>query len=503
MSATNATSRVSGDEATDPPSAVGLSVRDEPTDRRITDVVAVRLRRLREKAANAQRKPEPVAAPRGPETAAPVEFAPPPADDVRPSPVAVLNGARHLDDDHGVVGGPSGVGELDAMLRQFAEDRQVHIGFPGAMDFDYGELMPFFGYLLNNVGDPEISSMYRSHTKHLEREVVAFFADLFRAPADDRWGYVTTGGTESNLYALYLARSRFPDAPVYCSEATHYSIHKAADLLALRLVTIRSTDRGEMDYDELGRSLAANRDVPAIVVANIGTTMTEAVDDVGRIRSVLHEQRIRRHHVHSDAALSGVPLALLDSRPRFDLADGADSITISGHKFVGAPFPCGVVVTRRSLKESLGRPISYTGSPDTTISGSRSGHAPLMLWYAINRFGLGGFRRRADQARELAAYTTRRLAEVGWEAWRNPHALTVVLKTPSAQLARRWMLATGDDGWSHIICMPGVTSDHIDRFVAELAAAEGLPPPATSGPWRTPPSSVVPRQRTRGRRGAA
>jgi hypothetical protein len=31
----------------------------------------------------------------------------------------------------------------------------------------------------------------------------------------------------------------------------------------------------------------------------------------------------------------------------------------------------------------------------------------------------------------------------------------------------RWPLAS-TDGWSHIICMPGVTRDHIDRFVADL-----------------------------------
>jgi histidine decarboxylase len=142
--------------------------------------------------------------------------------------------------------------ELEAMMRQFDEDRQLQIGFPGATDFDYSGLAPFFGYLLNNVGDPDVGSLFRSHTKDLEQEVVTFFADLFGAPDEDRWGYVTSGGTESNLYALYVARSLYPDALVYCSEASRYSNLKAVDLLAMPLVTVPADGCGEIDYGALG-----------------------------------------------------------------------------------------------------------------------------------------------------------------------------------------------------------------------------------------------------------
>src|SRR5262249_52812914 len=136
---------------------------------------------------------------------------------------------------------PIGYDELSRLLQQFDEDRGRQIGYPGAIDFDYSELAPFFDHLLNNVGDPEVDPTYRQHTKHLEREVVTFFPDLFRAPPEDRWGYVTTDGTESNLYALYLARHLLPDAIVYCSEATHYSVFKVIDLLSLPAITIRTS----------------------------------------------------------------------------------------------------------------------------------------------------------------------------------------------------------------------------------------------------------------------
>jgi histidine decarboxylase len=97
----------------------------------------------------------------------------------------------------------------------------------------------------------------------------------------------------------------------------------------------------------------------------------------------------------------------------------------------------------------------------------------LLLWYAIRRHGISGLRRRAEQSRSMAAYALRRLSKAGWPAYRNPHAFTVVLRTPPPAVTARWVLASSD-GWSHIVCMPGVTRDQIDEFVEDLHAATTL-----------------------------
>jgi histidine decarboxylase len=360
--------------------------------------------------------------------------------------------------------------ELVELRERLDRDRRTNIGFPGAVDFDYAELAPFFGYLLNNVGDPFVDCVGGAHTKELERRVVEFFADLFRAPAADRWGYVTTGGTDGNQYGLQLARNAYPDGLVYVSAAAHYSVAKIVDRLRMPAACVRATSTGELDYHDLRAELYRHRDRPAIIVATIGTTMTEAVDCVRTVRQVLRDAAIRDAYVHADAALAGIPLALLDppARPGLDLADGADSISVSGHKFVGSPFPCGVLITRRTLRERLARPVDYIGSVDSTIAGSRSGHAPLLLWYAISQHGRDGLHRRAEQSRELAAYAVTRLNAIGIRAWRHPYAFTVVLPAPPPAVAQRWTLATAD-GLSHIVCMPGVTREQIDAFVADLA----------------------------------
>lgn len=361
--------------------------------------------------------------------------------------------------------------ELSALRERLDHDRETNIGFPGAVDFDYTVLLPFFGYLLNNVGDPFVDGVGRAHTKDLERQVVTAFADLFGAPAEDRWGYVTSGGTEGNLYGVHLARSLHPDGIVYYTEAAHYSIAKIVERLRMPAIVVRADTSGEMNYRDFRLAVDRHRDRAVIVVATIGTTMTEAVDDVRIIRAVLRDLAMRDAYVHADAALAGIPLALTDrrQRPGFDLADGATSIAVSGHKFVGSPFPCGLLLTRRTVRDRVGRPVDYIGGVDSTLGGSRSGHAPLLLWYATHHHGLDGMRRRAEQSRELAAYAVGRLTEIGVKAWRHPHAFTVVLPTPPPHITRRWTLAS-EGGLSHIVCMPGVTRQQIDAFVNDLAA---------------------------------
>lgn len=348
------------------------------------------------------------------------------------------------------------------------KDRSQHLlGYPIAQDFDYSELYSLFAYPLNNLGDPLIESTYDLNSRSLEREVVQFFCDLFKAPKENSWGYVTNGGSEGNLYALYVAREVYPQGMVYYSEHTHYSVQKNISLLNMPSIMIRSQENGEIDYDDLKEVVHTHRDRPAIVVANIGTTMTEAKDDIGKIKQALKSSAIRNYYLHCDAALAGTYLALLNKGHGFDFSCGADSIAISGHKFIGSPIPCGVVLVKKNYKDRIGKAISYIGTVDTTITGSRNGHAPLFLWYALKKFGVDGLKKRAIASFELAEYTATKLNELGLNAWRNDNAITVVFPKPSAALCDKWQIASEGDN-AHIICMPGITKEKIDEFLVEL-----------------------------------
>ncbi|MFI7079449.1 histidine decarboxylase [Micromonospora sp. NPDC049903] len=377
--------------------------------------------------------------------------------------------------------------DVAAVLRHLVDRADAaastSIGFPGAVDLDHSEVMARLGRRLwNNIGDPATDPGGAAHTKAMERAVVAWVADLLAMPADDRWGYVTTGGTEGNLAALHAAQRRHPRAVVYHSTAAHYSIPKILDILGARRLAVPARQDGEIDHEQLAAQLRRRPTRPAIVVATAGTTMTEAVDDPARIHAVLAAHPAGGH-LHVDAALAGIPLAL-DGRLRLDPSGGIDSIAISGHKFFGTPTPCGVVLLRGRLR-CTGTPVAYTDTVDSTVTGSRCGLAAALLWHAIATHGREGHRWRVSEARRLAAYAVDRLTAVGWPAWRHPHAFTVVLDTPPASVRRKWLLAT-DGPISHIVCMPGLTKGQVDAFVADLRpdpAARTAPDPAPpSGP---------------------
>ncbi|MDE2482615.1 MAG: histidine decarboxylase [bacterium] len=359
--------------------------------------------------------------------------------------------------------------QLDSLFERMRDANERSLGYPSAKDFDYAAIERFLKFPINNVGDPFADATYRVETRECEREVVAFFAELFRAPQDDWWGYVTNGGTEGNLYGLYLARELLPNGMVYYSEQTHYSVAKNLHFLGMRHITIRSQASGEIDYEDLRETLKIHRDVPPIIFANIGTTMTEARDDVRAIAKIMDDLAIRQRYIHSDAALSGAYAGLLDPRPAYDFSDGADSIAVSGHKFLGAPIPCGIVIARKHNVQRIARAIDYIGSLDTTISGSRNGYSPLMLWYRLRELGLDGIKRRLAHSLELAAYLETRLNEIGVAAWRNPNAITVVLPRVSDAIRAKWQLATAG-AISHVIVLPNVTREQLDAFTADLAA---------------------------------
>jgi len=370
---------------------------------------------------------------------------------------------------------------LEQVHAYIREQAAKFIGYPCRGYFDYSALTPFLHYPVNNLGDPFAPCSYRVHTREIEREVLAWFAELTHVPPEDYWGYVTNGGTEGNIYGLFLARELFPDGMVYCAEETHYSVSKNLRVLNMRHIMIKAQPSGEMDYDDLYETIRIHRDVPPIIFANIGTTMTEGIDDVARIRRILEGLAIPRSYIHCDAAFSGMTLPFLEGAPVYDFRAGIDSISISGHKFIGSPIPCGVVLAKKRHVNRIARSVEYVGTLDTTLTGSRNGITPLILWYAIRTMGKEGFRREVAACQRKADYAIAKLREIGVEAWRNPLAITVVFPRPPAAVLEKWQIAVHGDR-AHIILMQTITKDQIDELVADIAMARKRAAPEEKQP---------------------
>jgi histidine decarboxylase len=359
---------------------------------------------------------------------------------------------------------------LDELKAYIGDQYKTFLGYPCSGHFDYTPLFDLLQYPINNVGDPFAPSTYRVNTKDFEREVLAWFGEITHAPPDQFWGYVTNGGSEGNLYGLYLAREIHPDGMVYYSEDTHYSVNKNLRMLRIPSIMIRSQSNGEMDYRDLEESIRIHRELPPIIFANIGTTMREAIDDVPTIRSILKSLAIPRSYIHCDAALCGMTLPFIQGAPDWDFHAGIDSLSISGHKLIGSPIPCGIVLARKGNVDRIARSIEYVGTLDTTVTGSRNGITPVFLWYAIRREGKEGFARLVESCLETARHAISRFAECGIQAWRNPHAITVVFAKPPQCVLDKWQIAVSGDQ-AHIICMPHVTRELVDELARDLETA--------------------------------
>ena len=358
---------------------------------------------------------------------------------------------------------------LAALQQSFEEASGYMLGYPANFDFNYDEILPFLKYSANNVGDPFHGTNYRVNSHEFEREVVRRFAQLMHLNPDDAWGYVTTGGTEGNMYGLYMARELHPQGIVYFSQDTHYSILKIMQVLNMRNIMIKSLDNGEIDYDDLYETIRINRDVPVIIMANIGTTMKGAVDDLPKIRDILSHLAITRSYIHSDAALSGMILPFVPDPQPFAFDAGADSLAVSGHKLIGSPIPCGMVLTRKEYVARIARSIEVVGVMDTTIPGSRNAWTPLVLWYALERYGESGFRELVSRMLETAQYAVDRFNDSGLPAWRNRNSVTVLFPRPPQEVMRKWQLAPHRD-MAHLITMPHVTRELVDAMVDDCLA---------------------------------
>ncbi len=364
---------------------------------------------------------------------------------------------------------------LNKLYAYFHKAAREMAGYPVRHLFNYSRLFRFLKFHINNVGDPfQKLGYFRVNTLEFEREVIDRVAELFHAPKNGYWGYVTNGGTEGNLYGLYAGRELYPEGIVYYSDQTHYSIPKCLRILRMQAIEVKSQSNGEINYRALQCHLMAEKKAlgrPPIIMANIGTTMKGAVDDIVRIKEILSDLKIEEYYIHCDAAFFGMILPFLpdiESQP-FDFRIGIDSISISGHKMIGTPFPCGVFLSQKSNLDKISAHVEYLAIKDNTLTGSRNGISPLCLWLEINCSKEGKFEKIVRECMERASYAVNKFNEIGIKAWRNKNSFIVIFPRPSEKTVRKWQLAVHGD-IAHLITLPHVSHRAIDTVIKQVSS---------------------------------
>ncbi|GAA2090379.1 hypothetical protein GCM10009759_13910 [Kitasatospora saccharophila] len=290
----------------------------------------------------------------------------------------------------------------------------------------------------------------------LESELLAELAELVGFHPDRAAGVLTTGGTESNLMGLMLARDQRlgPDVElngipagvrprVLASEAAHFSVQRAAALLGLgeRAVRAVPVDRElRMDPAALADAFAEagwEGATPVAVVATAGTTDTGAVDPLHAVADLA-----ARHGtwLHVDAAYGGGALFSKRLAPLLDGLDRADSVSLDWHKLGWQPAAAGVFLAREARTyASLARRAVYLNPADDEEAGYpsllgqslRTTRRPDAFKLAatlrvLGRDGLGALVDRCHENALRAAAIVRRTPEL--ELHCDPVLTTVVFR---------------------------------------------------------------------------
>jgi aromatic-L-amino-acid decarboxylase len=290
----------------------------------------------------------------------------------------------------------------------------------------------------------------------IEETSLAWLCRLMGLPGGAR-GILTSGGSLSSLSAVVTARHErlgeaFQDGVLYFSEETHYCVPKAARLAGFPRASLRvlPTDaRYRLQPAALAAAIREDRARglrPFMVVANVGTTNTGAIDPLPEVLDVARQHGL---WVHADAAYGGFFRLARTGEGLLAGVEHCDSITLDPHKGLFLPYGLGALLVRdgnalaRVHREgaSYVQDVTHDGSlgfADLSPELSRDFRG-LRLWLPFMLHGLGAFREQLDEKLALARWAYRELAsDPRFELVDEPQLSIVAfrLRAPAAEADR-------------------------------------------------------------------
>lgn len=331
-------------------------------------------------------------------------------------------------------------------------------------------------------------------TQAIEREVLSMIAvDLFKIEDGQFDGYISPGGTEANVQAIWIYRNEYlkkygaklEEIVILASEDTHYSIPKAANLLMLdweKIAVDQVTRQLTPDAVEAGvkASLAKGKKY-FIVVSNMGTTMFGSVDDPKVYTEVLKEYQLP-FRLHIDGAYGGFvyPFGDFENQINFSNPD-ISSLTIDAHKMLQAPYGTGIFVCRKGLIENvLTSEAKYVEGMDLTLCGSRSGANAVAVWVILTTYGPHKWYEKISVIKMRTNWLCKQLDQLGVTYFREPEMNIVTIRSecvPEA-IAHKYNLVpqSHDESnqWYKIVLMDHVEIEHLKDFIHDMVSSKSL-----------------------------
>jgi tyrosine decarboxylase/aspartate 1-decarboxylase len=314
-------------------------------------------------------------------------------------------------------------------------------------------------FMETNLGDP---GLFRG-TASLEQLLIERLGELFHCST--ACGYATSGGTESNIQALRIARTLAgKERPnVILPESAHFSFKKACDILGLEARPVLLDRDYRVDAGKVAEAIDGNT---CCIVGVAGTTEYGMVDPIGELAAMALDHGI---FFHVDAAFGGLVLPFLPVSPPFDFSlPGVTSIAVDPHKMGMSTIPAGCLLLKNEEDLcSLSVDTPYlTVKQEFTLSGTRPGGPAVGALAVLEYLGREGMEAIVAGCME----NTRRLID-GMESFGIPRAVTPDVNVATFEpvtIPPPWQVSWTRNGHLRIICMPHVHAGIIESFLKDI-----------------------------------
>ena len=344
----------------------------------------------------------------------------------------------------------------------------------------------------NNIGCHTFGTSEKAFngTHNIEREVLNVLAvDIFKAEPNGFDGYISPGGTEANIQAIWMFRNYYvnnldaqmEEIAIVASEDTHYSIPKASNLLQLDWLKIpvdfdtRAIDKIQLEQIIL-ESINKGKKY-FIVVSNLGTTMFGSVDNPEAYIAVFEKHNLH-YKLHIDGAYGGFVYPFSNQQSVINFSNPKiSSITIDAHKMLQAPYGTGVFICRKGYIENvLTKEAEYVEGMDLTLCGSRSGANAVAVWMILFTYGPNGWFEKVSVLQMRTRFLCNQLDAMNIQYFREPFMNIVTIKADyiPLHLAEKYDLVPQqhdeNNKWYKIVLMDHVEVEHLITFIADLMA---------------------------------
>ena len=369
---------------------------------------------------------------------------------------------------------------VEELRKNNAEKREYMFGYPANLEeFSYtSEYLRYVEsklYLMNNCGDPYQRGNYGMDSKPVEQSIISLLAKNFGLKEGGYWGYVTSGGTESNFWAIREGFNKFPKGKLYFSDETHYSVEKFVNNdkwgKVYPYTKIPSEPDGKIDISVLKKTV--ENDISSgvegvILVLTWGTTKRGAIDPVKDITDFLNEKGIK-YYCHVDAALyGGIPATQKYAPTLGNVSDmNIDSLSVSLHKFIGIPNVNGILLALGRGERNV---VDYIGQEDSTLLGSRD-YLPFSTYQRLREL----YYRKSEYhyCKKVMRFETL-LKENGVRyEHATPYGNIFVIDKPREEICVKYQLSsfTDKDGraLAHIIIFPFHSEARLKELIADIS----------------------------------